>query len=82
VLVQDGTDADGSARMCAEHFAGLARGGVTKAGPLAECDAGALPQASLVVMPTPSDRTSWVFSEAVARIRGGCDRPVLFIRTL
>lgn len=81
VLVQDGTDADASALTCAEHFAGLARGTVTKAGPLAACDAAAFQQASLVMMPTPSDRTSWVFSDSVARILGGCDRPVLFIRT-
>lgn len=82
VFVQDGSDADRSAVMCAEHFAGLARGSVIKAGPLAACDAAALQQASLVVMPTPSDRTSWIFSDSVARILGGCDRPVLFIRTL
>jgi len=82
VLVQDGTDANASALMCAEHFAGLARGSVTKAGPLAECDTAALQQASSVMMPTPSDRTSWIFSDSVARILGGCDRPVLFIRTL
>lgn len=82
VVVQDGSDADASALMCAEHFAGLARGSVTKAGPLAACDAAALQQASLVMMPTPSDRTSWIFSDPVARILGGCDRPALFIRTL
>jgi len=70
-----------AALMCAEHFAGLARGSVTKAGSLAACDAAALQQASLVMMPTPSDRASWIFSDAVTRILGGCDRPVLFIRT-
>ena len=82
VLVQDGTDADVSTLMCAEPFAGLARGSVTKAGPLAACDAAALRHASLVMMPTPSDRTSGIFSDSVARILGGCDRPVLFIPTL
>ena len=81
VLVQDGTGADASALTCAEHFAGLGRGSVTKVGPLAECDAAALQQASLVMMSTPTDRTSWLFSDSVARILGGCDRPVLFIRT-
>ena len=80
VLVQDGTDADASALMCAEHFAGLARGSVTKAGPPGKCDAAMLRQASLVIMPTPSDRT-WIFSDSVTRILGGCDRPVLFIPT-
>ena len=82
VLVQDRTDADASAWTCGEHFAALASGRLIKAGPVAQCDANALQQASLVVMPTPSDRTSWIFSDAVARILGGCDRPVLFIRTL
>lgn len=81
VLFQDGTTADAPALACAEHFAGLARGTVTKAGPLAACDAAALQQASLVMMPTPGDRASWIFSDPVARILGGCDRPVLFIRT-
>lgn len=82
VLIQDGTGADASAVTCAEHFAGLARGSVTQAGPLAACDAATLQPASLLMMPTPSDRTSWIFSDAVARILGGCDRPVLFIPTL
>lgn len=82
VLVQDGTGGDASAVMWAEHFAGLARGSVTKTGPLAECDAAALQQASLVMMPTPGDHTFWVFSDSVTRILGGCDRPVLFIPTL
>jgi hypothetical protein len=81
VFVQDGSDADASTWMCGGHFAALAGGSVTKAGPLAGCDADALQQASLVVMSTPGDRTSWVFSDAVARILGGCERPVLFIRT-
>jgi len=82
VLVQDGSDADASAWMYGERLAALAGGSVTKAGPLAECDAEALKQASLVVMPAPGDRTSWVFPDAVARILGGCDRPVLFVRAL
>ena len=81
VLVQDGTGADAAALTCAEHFATLGRGSVTKAGPLAKCDAAALQQASLVMMATPGDRTSWLFSDSVARILGGCDRPVLFVRT-
>ena len=33
-LVHDGTDADADARMCAEHFAALAGGTVTIAGPV------------------------------------------------
>jgi len=82
VLVEDGRDGDASARMCAEHFAGLARGRVTPTGPLTQCDASAMQQASLVLLPMPSDRTSWVFSDAVATILRGCDQPVLFMRTL
>ena len=81
LLVQDSSDAAISASMCAERFAGLARGSVTRTGPLASCDAAALEQASLIVMPTPGGRTSWVFPDSVARVLGGCDRPVLFVRT-
>ncbi len=81
-LVQDGTDADADAQLCAEHFATLASGTVTIAGPLNACDAAALQQASLVVMATPRDRTTWAFADAVARVLGTCDRPVLFIRPL
>lgn len=82
VLVQDGPNADASTLMSAEHLAGLARGSVTKAGPLAVCDATTLQQASLVIMPTPSDRASWILSDSVARILGKCDRPMLFIPTV
>lgn len=81
-VVQDGTDGDAAARTCAEHFATLADGTVIDAGPLARCDAAALQQASLVVMATPTDRTSWAFTDAVGRVLGACDRPVLFIRPL
>ena len=81
LLVHDATGAEASALACAEHFAGLAGGRVTTAGSLAACDAAALRQASLVMMPTPGDRTSWIFSDSVARILGGCDKPVLFMRT-
>lgn len=81
LLVQDGGGGDASALACAEHLAGLARGRVTKIGSLAACDAAALRQASLVMMPTPGDRTSWLFSDPVARILGSCDKPVLFMRT-
>ena len=56
--------------------------GEASAHALAIADAAALQQASLVMMPTPSDRTSWILSDAVARIVGGCDRPVLFMPTL
>jgi nucleotide-binding universal stress UspA family protein len=82
VLIQDDSGPDASALMCAEHFAGLAGGGVTMTGPLAACEAATLEQASLVVMAARSDRTSWIFSDAVARFLVGCDRPVLFVRTL
>jgi nucleotide-binding universal stress UspA family protein len=79
LLVQEGTGADASVSMCAGLLAGLARGSVTTARPLAACDATALQQASLVMMPTPRQRASWIFSDSVARILGGCERPVLFI---
>jgi len=82
VLVQDGTDADADAQLCAEYFATLAGGTVAIAGPLNVCDAAAFQQASLVVMATPRDRTTWAFADAVGRVLGTCDRPVLFIRPL
>lgn len=78
-LVQNGTDADADAQRCAEHFATLAGGMVTIVRPLNVCDAAALQQASLVVMATPRERTTWAFADAVARVLGTCDRPVLFI---
>ena len=76
-LVQDGTEDSGVA-ACAEQFATLASGTVTNAGPLHLCDAEALHSASLVVMAIPN-RTTWSFTDAVARALGACDRPVLFI---
>ena len=83
LLVQDGANTDSSALLkCAEHFASLARGSVTKAAPLVEHDDVAWQRASLVVTTTPGDRTSWIFTDSVARILGRCDRPVLFMRPL
>jgi nucleotide-binding universal stress UspA family protein len=81
-LVHDGTDADAAVRLCAERFAGLAGGHVSDAGLVTQCDAATLQQASLVVMTAPGDRPFWGFTDAVTRILGGCNRPVLFIRPL
>jgi hypothetical protein len=78
-LVHDGTDVHAAARICAEHAASLAGGSISNAGPLTQCDAAALQQASLVVMATPADRPSWGFTDAVGKVLGVCDRPVLFI---
>jgi nucleotide-binding universal stress UspA family protein len=78
VLVQSGTEPDPAARICAEHFASLAGGRVTSAGPLAQCDVAALREASLIVMNTPEGR-SWGLTDAVTRILGACERPVLFM---
>ena len=79
LLAQTDTNADAAARICAEHFAGLVGGTVTSAGPLAQCDAPLLREASLIVMTTPRDRSSWVFTDAITTALGACDRPVLFI---
>jgi nucleotide-binding universal stress UspA family protein len=81
-LVQNDTDADAAARTCAEHFAGLAGGRVTNAGPLAQCDTAVLQQASLIVTATPSSSTLWALTDAVTKVIGACDRPVLFIPPL
>jgi nucleotide-binding universal stress UspA family protein len=79
VLVQNDTAGDDAARRCAERFASLAAGSITNAGPLAQCDTAVLRQASLIVMATPSHSTLWGFTDAVTKVLGACDRPVLFI---
>jgi nucleotide-binding universal stress UspA family protein len=79
VLVQHGTEADAAARSSAECFAHLAGGTIVSSVSVAQCDAAALEQASLVVMSTSGARASWSFSDEVTRVLGGCDRPVLFI---
>jgi hypothetical protein len=50
--------------------------------PLMQCDAAVLRQASLIVMVTPSRSTWWNFTDAVTKVLGACDRPVLFIPPL
>jgi nucleotide-binding universal stress UspA family protein len=82
VVVQNDTEADAAARVCAEQFAGLSGGSVTTLRPLAHCDAAVLREATLVVMITPSHSTVWDFTDAVTRVLGACDRPVLFIPPL
>jgi len=82
VVVQERTDADATAPICAEYFASLAGGSVTSAGPLTQCDTAALQQASLVVMATPHDRAAWGFMDAVATVLGACEHPVLFVRAV
>jgi len=67
---------------CAEQFGGLAGGRVTNAGPLAQCDGAVLRRTSLIVMATPGRSTLWGFTDAVTRVLGACDRPVLFIPPL
>ena len=81
VLVGNDT-ADAAARECAGHFAGLAGGSITPAGPLAQCDAAVLRQASLIVMRTPSQSPVWGFTDAVTKALMACDRPVLFVPPL
>jgi nucleotide-binding universal stress UspA family protein len=81
VVVQDGSVANTASRICAAHFASLAGGSVTGAGPLMQCDAALLQRASLVVVTTPADPSSWGTADTVARILGACDRPVLFLRS-
>jgi nucleotide-binding universal stress UspA family protein len=81
VLVQDGRDADAAARTCAEHLASLAGGSLIEGGLVTQCKADVLQRASLVVMATRSDRPSWGMTDAVAKVLGACQRPVLFIPT-
>jgi nucleotide-binding universal stress UspA family protein len=80
LVVQDGTDADATTRSCAGHLAALANGRVESSS-FAACETGAAQRASLVVMTTPAEQpSSWGFADAVARVLGGCDRPVLFVK--
>lgn len=69
-------------RKCAEHFAGLAGGRVTNTAPVADCDTSLVRQASLIVMTTPRQSTGWGFTDAVTRVLGTCDVPVLFVPSL
>jgi nucleotide-binding universal stress UspA family protein len=78
-LVHDGEDVDQAARACAEHLAGVAHGSLIEGGPVTECEAGVLQQASLVVMAIRRGRPSWGITDSVAKVLGACQRPVLFI---
>lgn len=78
-LVRDSADASAAARAYAEHLAAIAGGVVTEGGVVAACDAGALQQASLVVVATSRDRPSGGIADSVAKLLGACQRPVLFI---
>ena len=78
-LVPDNAPADETARSCAARLAGLGSGTLIEAGAIAQCDANALHQATLVVMATRRDRPSWVLTDPVAKVLGSCERPVLFV---
>ena len=78
-IVRDAGDASAATRAYAEQLAAIAGGVVTDGGVVAQCDAGALQQASLVVVATSRDRLSGGVADSVARLLGACQRPVLFI---
>jgi nucleotide-binding universal stress UspA family protein len=78
-FVQDGGHAESAARTCAEHLATIAGGSFVEGGPVAQCEAGVMQRASLVVMVTSHDRPSWGITDSVAKALGACQRPVLFI---
>jgi nucleotide-binding universal stress UspA family protein len=78
-FVQDGSHAESGARRCAEHLATIAGGTLIEGGPVTQCEAGVMQRASLVVMASRSDRPSWGITDAVAKVLGACERPVLFI---
>lgn len=78
-LVQEGSDADAAARAWAERLASIAGGSLIEGGPVTQCEADVMQRASLVVMATRSDHPSWVITDAVAKVLGACQRPVLFI---
>ena len=78
-FVQDADHAESAARIYAELLATIAGGTFIEGGPVAECEAGVMQRASLVVMATRSDRPSWGITDSVAKVLGACQRPVLFI---
>jgi nucleotide-binding universal stress UspA family protein len=78
-VVQDGADVDASARACAGHLASIVGRSVVDGGPLTQCQASVLQQASLVVLGTRRDHPSWGIADPVAKVLGACQRPVLFI---
>ncbi len=80
-LVQDEEHVEPAARRYAERLATISGGSIVEGGPVAQCEAGVMQQATLVVMSTRSDRPSWGITDAVARVLGTCQRPVLFIPT-
>jgi nucleotide-binding universal stress UspA family protein len=80
-LVQEGRDVDAAARTCAQHLARIAGGSLIEGGPVTQCEAGLMQRASLVVVSTRSERPSWGMTDAVARVLGACQRPVLFMPT-
>jgi nucleotide-binding universal stress UspA family protein len=78
-LVQDGHEVDERARHCATQLATIAGGRLVEGGPVTGCSAAVLHGASLLVLATRSDRPSWGFADAVAKLLGGCSSPVLFV---
>jgi nucleotide-binding universal stress UspA family protein len=78
-VVQDGPDTDASALEYAGCLARIVGGSVAEGGPLTQCQASALQQASLVVVGTRKDHPSWGITDPVAQVLGACQRPVLFI---
>jgi nucleotide-binding universal stress UspA family protein len=80
-FVQDGGHAEPAARACAEHLGTIAGGSLVEGGPVAQCEAGVMQRASLVVIASSHDRPSWGITDSLAKVLGACQRPVLFIPT-
>jgi nucleotide-binding universal stress UspA family protein len=80
-LVLDGAQTEETVRGCAAGLAGIGSGPLIEAGAIAQCDANALRQATLVVMATRHERPSWGLTDPVAKVLGSCERPVLFVPT-
>jgi nucleotide-binding universal stress UspA family protein len=78
-LVLDGAPAEEITRNCATRLAGIGSGALIEAGTIAQCDANALRQATLIMMVTRHDRPSLGLTDPVARVLGSCERPVLFV---
>jgi nucleotide-binding universal stress UspA family protein len=79
VLVHDGNGVDADARACAERLASIVGGSLIEGGAVERCDAAVMRQASLLVVAAGGERPLRVNADAVARVLGSCQQPVLFI---
>ena len=81
VLVGEGVEPAANGRNVAERLAGAFKGQVIQGGSVTGCQPDVMAQASLVVMEMSGRHGAWTLSDSVAKVLGGCERPVLFVPT-